>query len=642
MSATLRPRPSGGMIRLPFYGWLLALLPLAACSDIFLDTGRIPAALELGDSLVTLTESESVAISVTVLDEKGEPYGHIPAWGLPVWSSADEDNVEVVGDLLLGRRPSQTEVTVRVADLSATATLRVNPSALGLAVDGLYVTQGSQRYDGRVPLVAGRDGFLRVFLRGDQLSFFLPDVRVELYHGGTLVETVTAPPSSFVPTAIDEGELAGSWNVRIPGDLIRPGLSLAVEADPGGLVPLKPESKTRFPAQGTLSLTVRQSPPLRLRVVPIHQTAFGTTGNVNGSNLDQYLAPLLGMFPLEEYDVELRSPYSTDAQAVDFNGWATILSELWALRTLDQSNRYYYGILRREGGPGGVGYVGFPAALGVDQLPYGGQVLAHELGHNFGRLHAPCGGPGGVDENYPYENASIGVFGFDLDTEALHDPALDKDLMSYCNPVWVSDYTYREIMEFRDTSYWTDPTEAIAEPVLLVWGRITAGGAVLEPAFELEAPARLPAQPGPYRLEGLDQRGAVLFSISFAGAPVDHGSLAARQFAFTIPSRLARADRLDRLRLSGGGVAAVMTSVATPHRTPPERTPAFSLREQGTGVFFRWDQARHRMVIVRDARTREVLSFARGGAGSVRTGARELELLFSDGVRTTERRVTVR
>ncbi|HEX8243416.1 MAG TPA: hypothetical protein VF541_07975 [Longimicrobium sp.] len=45
--------------------------------------------------------------------------------------------------------------------------------------------------------------------------------------------------------------------------------------------------------------------------------------------------------------------------------------------------------------------------------------------------------------------------------------------------------------------------------------------------------------------------------------------------------------------------------------------------------------------MVRDPRTGQVLSFARGGAAQVRTDAPELELLFSDGVRTTPRRVRV-
>jgi hypothetical protein len=49
------------------------------------------------------------------------------------------------------------------------------------------------------------------------------------------------------------------------------------------------------------------------------------------------------------------------------------------------------------------------------------------------------------------------------------------------------------------------------------------------------------------------------------------------------------------------------------------------------GVSLQWDAAAHPMVMVRDARTGEVLSFARGGSVTLpATG--DLELVASDGV----------
>ena len=40
--------------------------------------------------------------------------------------------------------------------------------------------------------------------------------------------------------------------------------------------------------------------------------------------------------------------------------------------------------------------------------------FAHELGHNFGRNHAPCGSPPNVDPAYPYPGADIGTLGCDI------------------------------------------------------------------------------------------------------------------------------------------------------------------------------------------------------------------------------------
>ena len=54
-----------------------------------------------------------------------------------------------------------------------------------------------------------------------------------------------------------------------------------------------------------------------------------------------------------------------------------------------------------------------------------------------------------------------------------------------------------------------------------------------------------------------------------------------------------------------------------------------------------WDPEAFPLVLVRDPATGAVLANASGGEALVTTGAKELELLLSDGVRTTARRVPV-
>ena len=82
-------------------------------------------------------------------------------------------------------------------------------------------------------------------------------------------------------------------------------------------------------------------------------------------------------------------------------------------------------------------------------MAYGDEIssatIAHEIGHNHGRDHAPCGVQG--DRAYPYEGGSIGVWGFDRRNDELKDPAQVADIMGYCTPQWVSDYTYRAFLE---------------------------------------------------------------------------------------------------------------------------------------------------------------------------------------------------
>jgi hypothetical protein len=111
----------------------------------------------------------------------------------------------------------------------------------------------------------------------------------------------------------------------------------------------------------------------------------------------------------------------------------------------------------RRGCTAGIAYIGNTrqtatrVALGVaygDELSAG--VMAHEVGHNHGRAHAPCA-PGNqiqsVDSRYPYQRAGSGVWAYDIRSKKFLDPASTKDIMGYCDPKWISDYTYKALLE---------------------------------------------------------------------------------------------------------------------------------------------------------------------------------------------------
>jgi len=395
----------------------------------------------------------------------------------------------------------------------------------------------------------------------------------------------------------------------------------------------------------TATMNVRTVPTFFVRFVPIKQSN-DLTGNVALSNTDAFLNDMRRMYPLAAIDADVRAVYTTSAAVVeanDHNGaWNVVLSEINALRMIDASSRYFYGVLKTSysSGVAGMGYLGSPTAIGWDHQPSGADVMAHELGHNFGRYHAPCGGAGFPDTSYPYSGGRIGVTGYDLTTGTFKLPTT-PDLMGYCVPNWVSDYTYKGIMNYRSGQA---TVANAAEPGILVWGRISGNEFVLEPAFDVTATPALPKRSGAHRIEGLADDGSQLFAFAFEGDAVDHAQPDARSFAFVVPKSALRGRSLATLRLSGRGrVAELRSSAASVEALRTDRAESPRVRRStGRTARLSWSGSSVRGVLVRDVRTGDVLSFVRGGTAAFETAANEVELVMSDGVRSRASRVRVR
>ncbi|MXX71018.1 MAG: hypothetical protein F4Y73_04025 [Gemmatimonadetes bacterium] len=432
-----------------------------------------------------------------------------------------------------------------------------NVDRVGLSLPVVYLTQAIQRPAGDVPLIAGRDALLRVFLTSDApFAFYEPEVVATFFHGGREVHRVVMQrEGDLLATRADESELRNSYNAVIPGEHIRPGLEMTVEADPDGTVPLAAGSQVRFPASGTAAPNVIEVPPLELTVVPVLEAAepdssiFEWTDNIDDDS------PEVGLFrysfPFSEFTARSREPYYTSLDLTSDDGQWGLVLEMEALRAIENGTGYYYAAAASVNGyVRGRARLAAWASIGKAW----DTELAHEVGHNLDLLHAPCGGALGTDPEFPYPNGGLGAWGYDFRDGSVVSAERRRDIMGYCyERGWLSDYYFEKVIEYRERVE-GDRARAFAaadseeSEMLVLWGGVLNGQLRIEPAFRVASSARLPEQPGQYRIEGVADSGDTEFSLAFEPGVDKFGD---KYFLFMVPIESGWMDSLNRITLTG-------------------------------------------------------------------------------------------
>ena len=439
--------------------------------------------------------------------------------------------------------------------------LRTIPnSRVALCGDGalgsvVYLTQATQSLSHPVPIVAREDALLRVFVTGDtDTDVTRPLARATFYRDDVEVFSTDIPGEEIaIPHQIDEGELSASANSTVPGRILVPGVEMVVEIDPDGTTDPALGISGRLPSSGRMVLDVQEVPSLQLTMVPFLWTEhpdrsilMQLDGLTEESDLLRFTRDLL---PVNELELHV---HDTVMISVD-PGWENqeeLIRLTTMISTMEGASGHYMGILRNGGGWGML-----PGNVSISILH--GPTIAHELGHNFNLLHAPCGSAGYPDPDFPQSDGSIGNWGYDMLDGTLVSPDT-PDLMTYCGPRWISDYHFTKAARYR-LSQESTLAEAATYPSrsLLLWGGVNASGdPVLEPAFLVDTVPYTVRLDGPYEVEGEDSDGRTLFSLSFGMAEIGDGEGGA--FAFALPVRQSWTGRLDRIILSGPeGVVAL-------------------------------------------------------------------------------------
>lgn len=398
---------------------------------------------------------------------------------------------------------------------SASVTIPVGPPlapGADIAITDVEITQGIQDLRNSVPLVAGKNTMVRVYTTATQpvegvraMLRLTGEVSVSSLYSddsGTrrFVRTPVAPlrACTIVQPTSDRRALGGAFDFVLPpefteGTPLGP-VRLEIDLDPDNLL----GESNRANNTVVRDIEFREQPPICMRTYSVRTTAQ------NGSDLrpsprlsEATLRRATAMLPtrairqypmpnlLEEFELLGFGPYEMDPG--DDMDQSKILATLWvhdqttwdpAECNIANARTLYLGVVgetNRSTSPGS-NFNGI-ANLGLDQLiirdrptpddggvgsPPGGVTLAHEIGHNYSRLHVNCGNPDNLDASFPYHRCTIGpisgssFFGADLfnprrpniiePVEPDGDTATG-DLMSYAVTRWPSDYTWSAISD---------------------------------------------------------------------------------------------------------------------------------------------------------------------------------------------------
>ncbi len=324
-----------------------------------------------------------------------------------------------------------------------------------------------------VDVIAGKDAMVRVFVEPQPGSTARPlSARVFLQNGDTTESFFEKKTISQVSRQV---ELDSTFNIDIPAESITSSTQLWVELAECGPPPVGTPGVARLPESDTASLSAIETGVIKIALLPLVHD--GRTPVLDEQTVKTYADAIENHYPTGRVEATVLPAVASGQTGLGVNWTGLLQSQLQPLRpSLGlTSDQYLYGIIEpaasfnqycSAGGNGGctagIAYVveqlgrgsaDYRVGVGVGFGERGVATFTHELGHNHGQCHAPCGivddpgNPCDIDPNYPYAGARLGAWGYDRVTDLLKDPEEHTDFMSYCSPAWISDYAYNRYAE---------------------------------------------------------------------------------------------------------------------------------------------------------------------------------------------------
>lgn len=366
-------------------------------------------------------------------------------------------------------RPSDTPTITP----SPTITLPPSPTPdVDLVIDALEVTQGIQDLDNGVHLIANKRTYVRGHVSANKGDHpYVMGRFTLLWNGASYGPYYADNPNEYITVKSnpDRAKVNDSFYFEIPpnmlgGETIHICLNLNEDHN---------VSECNYDNNwACVSVKPKYSPQMKVKIYTVSYQHGPFTYEAQNDQVQALVSWLRRAYPVAFVTWQVHMLDWSGAQSPVFAGCGAVNNELAALRALYLANNdapffdpnwRFYGMVVDAGGfmqgcaasipsfvasgPTGSGWP-FGGVQWDTDGSYGDWYGAHELGHAYGRYHTMfCGAKAGVP--YPYPNGIIGgpagdtdrFYGWDIELQEVYPPNW-IDIMSYCDWLWISDFTY--------------------------------------------------------------------------------------------------------------------------------------------------------------------------------------------------------
>ena len=345
--------------------------------------------------------------------------------------------------------------------------LRLSSIAVFQGVKVTVVDGGAEVASRNAPIIAGRRARIRAYVEPTSgWSSRQVMAQLNLTSGGS---TQSFTDEKTISGASDETRRATLFEFDVPGRALDESTEIEVMllVQDGADAATAGPHEARFPRSGgSLALGAQSNEGIDIVVVPIR---YGGDGSNRLPDTSEPAMTALrdhfhAVMPTSEVRLTVREAVTYDGtvSARSSGGWSSLLNGLMNLRAEDNPTRgaYYLGLFNPASSF--QNYCGGACIAGIAPrndrnaesqrvglaLGYADETnrfsAIHEIGHAHGRPHAPCGSVADADGNFPHSRGTIGVVGWDMRDDVFYSRQA-SDMMGYCDPKWVSDYTFEHL-----------------------------------------------------------------------------------------------------------------------------------------------------------------------------------------------------